>query len=164
MFFILLIIRIFICNTTVGLIDLSVKEVAEFMRKLGIDEEYVESAEDMEVNGASISNLPDKQLKHLLGMKKNPVAFLHFKFSVMREFEGQAISPLGVKCQPPETAEFCRQFEVLKSAAEIILHHKINGEMLWEADMEVLEKISKDAKEARKVIDDNLKKYVTNII
>ena len=91
-FFILLIIRIFFCNTTVGLIVLSVKEVAEFMRKLGINEEYVESAEDMEVNGVIISNLSDKQLKHLLGMKKNPVAFLHFKFSMKREFGGQEMS------------------------------------------------------------------------
>ena len=33
-FFILLIIRISFCNTTVGLIDLSVEEVAEFMRRL----------------------------------------------------------------------------------------------------------------------------------
>ena len=154
----------FICNTTVGLIDLGVKEVAEFMRKLGINKEYVESAEDMEVNGVIISNLSDKQLKHLLGMKKNPVAFLHFKCSVKREFGGQAISPLGVKCLPPQTAEFCRQFDVLKSAAEIILQHKIDGEMLWEADIEVLENISKDSQEARKVIDDNLKEYVTNII
>ena len=154
----------FICNTTVGLIDLSVKEVAEFMRKLGINEEYVQSAKDMEVDGASISNLPNKQLKRLLRMEKNPVVFLHFKCSVKRMFGGQAISPLGVKCLPPQTAEFCRQFEVLKSAAEIILQNKLDGEMLWEADAEVLEKMSKDAQEARKVIDDNLKEYVTNII
>ena len=112
MFFILLIIRIFICNTTVGLIDLSVKEVAKFMRKLGINEEYVESAEDMEVNGASISNLPDRQLKHLLGMKKNPMVFLQFKFSVKREFGVQAISPLDVKCLPHQTVESCHLFEV----------------------------------------------------
>ena len=138
-------------------------EVAEFMRKLSINEEYVESAEDMEVDGASISNLPDKQLRRLLGMKKNPVAFLHFKCSVKRKFGGQAISPLGVKCLPPQTAEFCRRFEVLKSAAEIILQHKIDGEMLWEADIEVLEKMSKDAQEARKVIDNNLKEYVTKL-
>ena len=163
-FFILyLLIRIFICNTTVGLIDLSVKEVTEFMRKLGINEEYVESAEDNEVNGASIFNLPDKQLRTLLGIKKNPVAFLHFKYSVKRKFGGQVISPLGVKCLPPQTAEFCHRFEVLKSAAEIILQYKIDGEMLWEADTEVLEKISKDAHEARKVIDNNLEEYVTKL-
>ena len=158
-----MIIRIFICNTTVGLIDLSVKEVADFMRKLGINEEYVQSAEDMEVNGASISNLSDKALKHLLGMKNNPVAFLHFKCSMKREFGGQAISSLGVKCLPPQTAEFCCQFGLLKSADEIILQHKIDGEMLWEADIEVLEKISKDAQEARNIIDNNLKEYVTKL-
>ena len=163
LFHTILIIRIFICNTTVALIDLSVNEVAAFMRKLGINEEYVEFAEDNEVNGASIFNLPNKQLRTLLGMKKNPVAFLHFKCSVKRKFGGQAISPLGVKCLPPQTAEFCRQFEVLKSAAEIILQYNIDGEMLWEADTEVLKKISKDAQEARKIIDNNLKEYVTKL-
>ena len=82
------------------------------MRKLGINEEYVQSAEDMEVNGFSVSNLPDRQLKHLLGMKKRPMAFLHFKFSVKREFGGQGISPLGVKCLPHQTEESCDLFEV----------------------------------------------------
>ena len=71
------------------------------------------------------------------------MAFLHFKFFVKREFGGQAISPLGVKCLPPQTAESCCQFKVLKSAAEIILQYKIDVEMLWEADIKVLEKFPK---------------------
>ena len=79
---------------------------------------------------------------------------------MMRVFEGEGINPLVVKCLPPQTAEFCRQFEVLKHAAEIILKHKIDGEMLWETDIELLEKMSKNAQEARKVINNNLEEML----
>ena len=64
------------------------------------------------------------------------------------------------KCSPNQTAEFCRQFEVLKNAADTILQCRIDSEMLINADKEVLEKISTDAQKARKIIEENLHEFV----
>ena len=147
---------IIICS--LDLIDLSVVEISEFMRSIGISEDYIEDAKDNEVDGSIISTLRDKPLRQLLGMKKDPVAFLVFKVSIKRCFGGQMFSQ--PKCSPNQTAEFCRQFEVLKNAADTILQCRIDSEMLINADKEVLEKISTDAQKARKIIEENLQEFV----
>ena len=147
---------IIICS--LDLVDLSVDEISEFMRSIGISEDYIEDAKDNEVDGSIISTLRDKPLRQLLGMKKDPVAFLVFKVSTKRCFGGQMFSQ--PKCSPNQTAEFCRQFEVLKNAADTILQCRIDSEMLINADKEVLEKISTDGQEARKIIEENLHGFV----
>ena len=140
----------------IQLCDLTCEQVVKFIREKGFDEEYASSAEESEIDGDAVLTMKDRRLRRLLGMNTNPVVFLQFKFMIRRKYAGTEVGTLALRFPPKETARFCDKFDSLKSAVPFVLKHSIDGEMLAEADMDVLKQISTDFQDAKQIIEEHL--------
>ena len=136
------------------LCDLSCEQVAQFIRASGLDEQYALSAVENEVDGESIvTSTKEKQLRKLLEMNKDPVAFLYFKVKIKRCYGPQKpVSQLGRDYPPQRIVELCNEHECLRSAVPFVKKHGIDGEMMLEADVDVFKQISTDFKTAETII------------
>ena len=145
----------------IALDELTTKDIEDFMKKKGISEEYVKSVVENKVEGNDIKTDNDKRLKLMLGMRNDPTAFLYFKVSIMREFGGRTIPEIAITCPPSKTAQFCKEFPVLRDAAKVVQRYQLDGEMLLEADDDVLKHMSKNPGDAKKIIETKLREYIS---
>ncbi len=126
----------------VALCDLSCEQIAEFIRKNNFDENYSQSAIENEVDGQSIVSMKDKQLRRLLEMNKDPIAFLQFKFKIRRAYGERKAGRLAMGYPSQAIAEMCAQHDCLKTAVALIMKYDVDGEMITEADDDVFKKLS----------------------
>ena len=119
--------------------SLSCDEVANFIKQNGLGDEYADNAVESYVNGEQLLSMKNKPLRKLLEMK--PVAFLQFKFMIMRAHNEREISPLAKRFDTKQTVEFCSRHDCLKEAIPFVVRYQMDGEMLLEADMDVLKEM-----------------------
>ena len=97
--------------------------------------------------------MKDKQLRKLLEMTKDPVAFLAFKVKIERTYGKRDVNgPLAVAYPPPKIAEICSQHDCLQKAIPFVKKHGIDGEMISEADIDVFKQISTDHYAAKNIL------------
>ena len=79
----------------------------------------------------------------------------------MREYGGRTIPEIAIACPPSKTAQFCKAFPVLRDAAKVVQRYQLDGEMLLEADDDVLKRMSKNPGDAKKIIETKLREYIS---
>ena len=131
--------------------DLSCEDVAEFIRKFDLDEKYCQAALENEVDGESIATMKDKQLRKLLEMNKDPIAFLQFKFKIKRAYKERNVGQLALDYPSQIIAKMCSHHDCLTSAVSLINKHDVDGEMIMEADEDVYKQISTDWQSAKDI-------------
>ena len=96
-----------------------------------MDEEFIEEAEDIEIDGQKILEMNDRVLMKALGMKKEPLAYLQFKVLISRKYGSSPSSVLpAVHCPPTKVIEFFRKYPELQDAIPCVRKYGIDGEML----------------------------------
>ncbi len=131
--------------------DLSFTQIAEFIRKNNFNEKYSKSALDNEVDGEILVSMKDKQVRNLLQMNKDPVAFLQFKFKIRRAY-GEKAGQLAMDYPSEVIAEMFAQHDCLKTAVALIMKYDVDGEMITKADDDVFKKFSTDWQLAKKTV------------
>ena len=80
--------------------------------------------------------LKDKPLRKILGMKA--LLFLQFKFMIKRAHNQLEISTLA---DMKQTVEFCSRHDVLREAIPFVVKYQLDGQMLLEADRDVMKEL-----------------------
>ncbi len=137
--------------------DLTTEDVTNFIKSINMDEEYIEEANDSEVNGKKIIDLNDRQLMKLLGMKGDPLAYHQFKVFIMREYGNRSSLEIALVYPPKRIVELFAENE-LQDAVKNIKKYQIDGEMLLEISENdaMLKDLTSDPARAKEIIQNNL--------
>ena len=136
--------------------DLTTEEVMNFIKSIDLDEHYIEEAKLSDVNGKTIIDLNDRSLMNMLDMRGEPLAYLQFKVSIMREYGHRSPSILAIRFPPMKAAKLFSDID--KDAVKTIRKYQIDGEMLLEIceNDAMLRKLSGDPVGAKEIILSNL--------